>query len=268
NGFDLANGLPTSYKEYFIYKISPLEKQFKGIISFLYDLKIPSSLKNDKIFYKDYQYGKDLILPNDMNDIDKPVLYNEIKAMFGDLEISKLSFWDFYFWYLVRIEDKNSDLSWFNVEAIIKDFVFDKSSSHGVNIHNLENYIRNGTVNLRAFKLSPSKSNISIKYLDDMLFSFKFEARLFILFDEILKTKRNTSKLSFYIGSNIGSIQIPRVELYTRIQHACKSWVVTTSNFASERVDVTSITNITLINVQELIRLLELDYQTVYPLVF
>lgn len=198
NGFDLANGLPTSYKEYFIYKIFPLEKQFKDIISFLYDLKIPSSLKENVKLNKNFQYTNSQILPIDMDNTDKSVLRSKIETIFGDFKMIKLSFWDLFFWYLIRIENISSDLSWFNVETIINDFIFNKNSSYKVNIKNLDNYIRKDIINMRKFRLPNTETGITKEYLDDILNTYEFKDKLLILFGEMLKIKRKDDKLSIH----------------------------------------------------------------------
>jgi len=184
NGFDLANGLPTSFKDYFIYKTAPLENLFNNIISFLNDLKIPSLLKENVELYKSFQYANAKILPVDMDNADKSVLYNKIKIIFGDFKTIKLSFWDLFFWYLIRIENTSQDLSWFNVETIINDFIFNKNSSQKVNIKNLDNYIRKDIINMQEFRLPNTKTYIKKEYLDDILNTYEFKDKLLILFGE------------------------------------------------------------------------------------
>ncbi len=61
-------------------------------------------------------------------------------------------------------------------------------------------------------------------------------------------------------GNNIGSTPIQRVDSYMRSRHACKAWVITTSDFTPEGIDEARITNVTLMNGQELISSLELYY--------
>jgi len=67
-------------------------------------------------------------------------------------------------------------------------------------------------------------------------------------------------------GNNIGSTPIQRVDSYMRSRHAVKAWVVTTSDFTSEGKDEARITNVTIINGQELIQSLELYYPGRYSL--
>ncbi len=67
-------------------------------------------------------------------------------------------------------------------------------------------------------------------------------------------------------GNNIGSTPIQRVDSYMRSRHAVKAWVVTTSDFTSEGKDEARITNVTIINGQELIQSLELYYPGRYTL--
>jgi hypothetical protein len=81
----------------FIYKISPLEKQFKGIISFLYDLKIPSSLKENVELYKSFQCTNSKILPIDMDNTDKSVLRSKIETIFGDFKMINYPFGIYFF---------------------------------------------------------------------------------------------------------------------------------------------------------------------------
>jgi len=198
NGFDLANGLPTSFKDYFIYKTAPLENLFNNIISFLNDLKIPSLLKENVELYKSFQYANAKILPVDMDNADKSVLYNKIKIIFGDFKTIKLSFWDLFFWYLIRIENTSQDLSWFNVETIINDFIFNKNSSQKVNIKNLDNYIRKDIINMQEFRLPNTKTYIKKEYLDDILNTYEFKDKLLILFGEVLKIKGSDSNFSIH----------------------------------------------------------------------
>lgn len=67
-------------------------------------------------------------------------------------------------------------------------------------------------------------------------------------------------------GNNIGSTPIQRVDSYMRSRHACKAWVITTSDFTPEGIDEARITNVTLMNGQELVRSLELYYPGRYVL--
>lgn len=67
-------------------------------------------------------------------------------------------------------------------------------------------------------------------------------------------------------GNNIGSTPIQRVDSYMRSRHAVKAWVVTTSDFTPEGKDEARITNVTIINGQELIQSLELYYPGKYTL--
>lgn len=67
-------------------------------------------------------------------------------------------------------------------------------------------------------------------------------------------------------GNNIGSTPIQRVDSYMRSRHAKKAWVVTTSDFTNEGKDEARITNVTLINGEELIQSLNLYYPDKYAL--
>ena len=51
-----------------------------------------------------------------------------------------------------------------------------------------------------------------------------------------------------------------------RSRRVCKAWVITTSDFTPEGIDEARITNVTLMNGQELIRSLELYYPGQYTL--
>ena len=67
-------------------------------------------------------------------------------------------------------------------------------------------------------------------------------------------------------GNNIGSTPIQRVDSYMRSRHACKAWVITTSDFTPEGIDEARITNVTLLNGKDLIKSLELYYPGKYVL--
>lgn len=77
---------------------------------------------------------------------------------------------------------------------------------------------------------------------------------------ELIQCKR------YHQGNNIGSTPIQRVDSYMRSRHASKAWVVTTSDFTPEGVDEARITNVTLLNGENLIQSLELYYPGKYTL--
>ena len=67
-------------------------------------------------------------------------------------------------------------------------------------------------------------------------------------------------------GNNIGSTPIQRVHSYMRTRNASRAWVITTSDFTPEGRDEARITNVTIMNGQELIQSLELYYPGQYCL--
>ena len=67
-------------------------------------------------------------------------------------------------------------------------------------------------------------------------------------------------------GTNIGSTAIQRVDSYMRSRHACKAWVITTSDFTPDGKDEARITNVTIMNGNELVQSLELYYPGKYTL--
>lgn len=67
-------------------------------------------------------------------------------------------------------------------------------------------------------------------------------------------------------GNNIGSTPIQRVHSYMRTRNASRAWVITTSDFTPERRDEARITNVTIMNGQDLIQSLELYYPGQYCL--
>lgn len=61
-------------------------------------------------------------------------------------------------------------------------------------------------------------------------------------------------------GNNIGSGPIQRVDSYRRSRHAAKSWVITTSDFTREGRDEARITEVSLINGEQLMQSLEIYF--------
>ena len=77
---------------------------------------------------------------------------------------------------------------------------------------------------------------------------------------ELIQCKR------YRAGTNIGSTAIQRVDSYMRSRHACKAWVITTSDFTPDGKDEARITNVTIMNGNELVQSLELYYPGKYTL--
>ena len=176
NGFDLANGLPTSYKDYYVYKVAQLEEVFKKIWEFLTDLKIPSQIKKDnELFCKNMRF------PESLSGEDNKTLCEKIKAIFGDFSISKLSFWDVFFWYLINIKNESTDLSWFNVEAIIKNFIFDKTRLKKVCITNIKEYVENNLLEMVDFTLPSVNKKVSEEYFSNIISSYTPEEKALML---------------------------------------------------------------------------------------
>ncbi|MBQ3194521.1 MAG: restriction endonuclease [Oscillospiraceae bacterium] len=67
-------------------------------------------------------------------------------------------------------------------------------------------------------------------------------------------------------GNNIGSTPIQRVHSYMRTRNASRAWVITTSDFTPEGRDEARITNVTIMNGQDLLQSLELYYPGRYCL--
>ena len=61
-------------------------------------------------------------------------------------------------------------------------------------------------------------------------------------------------------GNNIGSTPIQRVDSYMRSRHASRAWVITTSDFTPDGRDEARITNVIIMNGQDLLQSLELYY--------
>ena len=77
---------------------------------------------------------------------------------------------------------------------------------------------------------------------------------------ELIQCKR------YRAGNNVGSTAIQRVDSYMRSRHACKAWVITTSDFTPDGIDEARITNVTIMNGEALLQSLELYYPGVYTL--
>ncbi|WP_443681787.1 restriction endonuclease [Phascolarctobacterium succinatutens] len=71
---------------------------------------------------------------------------------------------------------------------------------------------------------------------------------------ELIQCKRYRS------GNNIGSTPIQRVDSYMRSRHASRAWVITTSDFTPDGRDEARITNVIIMNGQDLLQSLELYY--------
>ena len=77
---------------------------------------------------------------------------------------------------------------------------------------------------------------------------------------ELIQCKR------YRAGNNVGSTAIQRVDSYMRSRHACKAWVITTSDFTPDGIDEARITNVTIMNGDALLQSLELYYPGQYTL--
>ena len=77
---------------------------------------------------------------------------------------------------------------------------------------------------------------------------------------ELIQCKRYRS------GNNIGSTPIQRVDSYMRSRHASRAWVITTSDFTPDGRDEARITNVIIMNGQDLLQSLELYYPGRYCL--
>ena len=77
---------------------------------------------------------------------------------------------------------------------------------------------------------------------------------------ELIQCKR------YRAGNNVGSTAIQRVDSYMRSRHACKAWVITTSDFTPDGMDEARITNVTIMNGEALLQSLELYYPGQYTL--
>lgn len=77
---------------------------------------------------------------------------------------------------------------------------------------------------------------------------------------ELIRCKR------YRVGNNVGSTAIQRVDSYMRSRHACRAWVITTSDFTPDGRDEARITNVTIMNGEELLQSLELYYPGQYTL--
>ena len=77
---------------------------------------------------------------------------------------------------------------------------------------------------------------------------------------ELIQCKR------YRAGNNVGSTAIQRVDSYMRSRHACKAWVITTSDFTPDGIDEARITNVTIMNGEALLQSLELYYPGQYTL--
>lgn len=77
---------------------------------------------------------------------------------------------------------------------------------------------------------------------------------------ELIQCKR------YRMGNNVGSTAIQRVDSYMRSRHACKAWVITTSDFTPDGRDEARITHVTIMNGEDLLQSLELYYPGQYTL--
>lgn len=77
---------------------------------------------------------------------------------------------------------------------------------------------------------------------------------------ELIQCKR------YRAGNNVGSTAIQRVDSYMRSRNAAKAWVITTSDFTPDGRDEARITNVTIMNGEDLIQSLNLYYPGQYIL--
>lgn len=172
NGFDRANGLPTSYNQFFIYKSNKYQE--------FYD-KLENSL-NVKFPVRNFKDERDLIrIKHNYKEEFARKLYNELEVIDNffnnlvyDIKLNKLCFWDIYFWFLEYYSKRSDKKLWNNVEDDILNFI---TLSKNKSIYSLD-YINEKYLNFDINNLNEDL----ISNFEDILYSTtKWDKIVFLL---------------------------------------------------------------------------------------
>jgi hypothetical protein len=184
NGFDLANGLPTKFLNFFEYRINDMRYEFrelKRIFKFSQSLSkneeydeyssLLEKLSSEDVFRTNYSelIDRKHELEQILNEKIKDEFYKVLICKSKDLSRLKqngLTFWDIFFFALK--ENKHNITDWNNFEQCIRDFVVKKKSSERYTMGkklskiNYNDLIPNVNLNHRRIK-----ENLFIKLSDE-----------------------------------------------------------------------------------------------------
>ena len=179
NGFDLGNGLPTSYGDYFKYYNSKNNETFKIVEEFLIMEKEPDTkfgLRPMSIYYE-----RDLL----KSEISKN-LSAHIKSLSSLANDKTISIWHLYFWYSSKSsQHDNINHNWSDVESQIYQLIKDVSAITFIEanqkISDIENKLSNlserlcypnSTINLTSSQGEEYYKNIYCYFVKQDRFKF------------------------------------------------------------------------------------------------
>lgn len=248
NGFDLANGLPTKYSDFFSYLVQEMEKEFNMIVKFIENESIESTSKENCFEY--YKHiNEDLLVFNGINpktkalriledsvSKDKQIVIDNYKEFVLKNINGKIDFWTFLFWYkYIKENDGNKD--WFEIELEIKAFLISIRNNDNPDLTFLSNDILNvlGIENLWYDKdsdfsdiLKKVDRNRKLDAILTLYFSQlknKNEGDIYIgLYNELLKFEEKFKNyinvlLDKYIHSDPNNLRIYRDNFLELINH-------------------------------------------------
>ena len=177
NGFDLASNLPTSYKDFFMFRFNQEVKLFDDIENFFRG-KIISNKKKTQIPPDEDAFREDKILA-----------IKTVSILVDNLIHNKINFWDIYFWCLIKHNNQNN-LNWNKVEDEIKQFVSNGSTESGISINKIN------INNPFDFKKDITNGGYNrISYIADIFVGYTEIERTIILLNELLIKKSKSSKI-------------------------------------------------------------------------
>jgi hypothetical protein len=199
NGFDLASGLPTSYKDYFEYRVKQKSKDFDQILSLLIFSYKSQARKN----YNNFKLGYDennmrltrMQLEKSLEDAvkdDYAKALNLYSEKVNDLVNHSINFWDIYFWIMERENYMIKD-NWSDVEDKISGFLSVNDRSAKININHYP-FIKD-IIDFRP----DSIYLLDDKYFDNIMFSAnKIDRMRFMIQQFINHTNDNDDKTDLY----------------------------------------------------------------------
>lgn len=130
NGYDLSNGLPTSYDDFFNYRMPDVECTITEITEILKE-EFPEDYNT---YFNELFSTGNIFNREDISNRKNNLIYTEINAVYSDIksrimkviEQKNVCFWDLYFYKLRESKDLPSEIEWNDVENRIQLLIMNK----------------------------------------------------------------------------------------------------------------------------------------------